>query len=146
MDGVKDCDRDYAEQVTAEHKISERTANGRIATKWIQKSSHADNHYLDAEVYCMAAADMLGVRTMSLQEDTPAPPASPTQNKETQENPWLSGFDGIKNNDDGYRNEHNSVFHYGASVIGYDSKTVVKNGGAFYVWGVQCVLVRVQRR
>jgi len=70
----KDCDRDYAEQVTAEHKITERS-HGREVTKWVPKTSHAANHYLDAEVYAMAAADVLGVRSLFLQEQEAAKPA-----------------------------------------------------------------------
>jgi len=63
----KGCDREYAEQVTAEHKVNTKTNGGRVKQVWVQKTTHADNHYLDAEVYCMAAADVLGVRTLHLQ-------------------------------------------------------------------------------
>ena len=45
----KDCGLDYAEQVTAEHKITERS-KGRVVQRWALKSSHADNHYLDCEI------------------------------------------------------------------------------------------------
>lgn len=62
----KDCDREYAEQVTSEHKIVERNAKGQEKNVWRIKASHADNHYLDCEVYSMAAADILGVRTLHL--------------------------------------------------------------------------------
>ena len=62
----KDCDREYAEQVTAEHKVNHR--NGKKTEQvWELKTTRADNHYLDTEVYAMAAADMLGVRTLHLQ-------------------------------------------------------------------------------
>lgn len=60
------CDLEYAEQVTAEHKITER-AGGKEVQRWVVKTSHADNHYLDAEVYAAAAADVLGVRSLFLQ-------------------------------------------------------------------------------
>ena len=62
------CDLEYAEQVTAEHKVNEKGAGGRVVQVWRQKTSHADNHYLDAEVYAMCAADILGVRSLHLQE------------------------------------------------------------------------------
>lgn len=62
------CDREYAEQVTAEHKVNVRTNNGKPRQEWKLKTSHADNHYLDTEVMCFAAADALGVRTLHLQE------------------------------------------------------------------------------
>lgn len=60
------CDLDYAEQVTAEHKITERSG-GKEVQRWVMKTSHADNHYLDCEVYAAAAADVLGVRNLYLQ-------------------------------------------------------------------------------
>ena len=60
------CDLDYAEQVTAEHKITERSG-GKEVQRWVLKTSHADNHYLDCEVYAAAAADVLGVRNLYLQ-------------------------------------------------------------------------------
>ena len=62
----KDCDRDYAEQVTAEHKITERS-KGKVTQRWALKSSHADNHYLDAECMAACAADVLEVRSLFLQ-------------------------------------------------------------------------------
>ncbi len=64
-------DEEYAEQVTAEHKINERQANGISVQKWVKKSSHGDNHYLDAEVYAMAAADIRGARSWHLERYEP---------------------------------------------------------------------------
>lgn len=90
------CDREYAEQVTAEHKVTEKSTNGRETTRWVPKKSHADNHYGDAEVYCMAAADILGVRTLHLQDDeTPAMPETPMRKKEDaafneENNSWIN--------------------------------------------------------
>lgn len=60
------CDMEYAEQITAEHKIKVKGSNNLV---WVPKTSHADNHYLDCEVYAMAVADVLGVRTLSLMAD-----------------------------------------------------------------------------
>ena len=62
------CDLDYAEQVTAEHKIIKRD-RGKEKRVWVPKKSHAANHYLDAEVYCFAAADLMGVRTLFLETE-----------------------------------------------------------------------------
>lgn len=45
------CDREYAEQVTAEHKVNVKMGNGKVKQEWQLKTSHADNHYLDCEVY-----------------------------------------------------------------------------------------------
>ncbi len=63
----KGCDQEYAEQVTAEHKVVERGAGGREKIVWKRKTSHAANHMLDCEVYAMAAADVKGVRSLFLQ-------------------------------------------------------------------------------
>ena len=63
------CDAEYAKQVTAEHKVTERSNNGQVKTVWVLKHSHADNHYLDCEVYAMAAAEMRGVKTLHLMPD-----------------------------------------------------------------------------
>ena len=60
------CDEEYANQVTAEHKVNVKK-NGSNRQEWKLKHSHGDNHYLDTEVYAMAAADILGVRTLHLQ-------------------------------------------------------------------------------
>lgn len=97
FDGI---DLEYCTQVTAEHKITEKGGGGKLRTRWVQKTSHADNHYLDCEVYGMAAADILGVRSLFLQENNPAPVArdpvvnSPPQKQEEeqwiqQDNSWI---------------------------------------------------------
>ena len=98
-----DCDREYAEQVTAEHKIIERNSKGIEKYLWKKKQSHADNHYLDCEVYAMAAADLLQVRTIHMQEITDVPkkqeisnepkPTDSEQSWISNDNSWLSGGD-----------------------------------------------------
>lgn len=90
FDGI---DLEYCTQVTSEHKITEKGGGGKLRTRWVQKTSHADNHYLDCEVYGMAAADILGVRSLFLQDNNHAPVArdpvvnSPPQRQE--ENQWI---------------------------------------------------------
>lgn len=89
------CDREYAEQVTAEQKVSERSG-GRVVEKWKPKASHADNHYLDCEVYAAAAADLLGVRSLFLQaeEENPAPKEKPVQTAQpAADDNWLPAMD-----------------------------------------------------
>ena len=96
FDGI---DLEYCTQVTAEHKITEKGGGGKLRTRWVQKTSHADNHYLDCEVYGMAAADILGVRSLFLEDNNPAPVArdpvvnSPPQRQEEewikQDNSWI---------------------------------------------------------
>jgi phage terminase large subunit GpA-like protein len=85
----KGCDQEYAEQVTAEHKVNVKTQGGRVIQKWVPKRSHIDNHYLDTEVYAIAAADILGVRTLHLrgEEEKNEPPA-PVQPDTPEEN-WI---------------------------------------------------------
>ena len=83
------CDEEYAEQVTAEHKILVKNGNSKPRLEWVPKHSHADNHYLDAEVYAMAAADTLGVRMLHLQgEQQQAQPEKKEQY--TPEEEWIS--------------------------------------------------------
>lgn len=70
----KGCDLDYAEQICAEEKVIEKKG-GRELEVWRPKSSHAANHYLDAEVYAALAADLLHVRylQMSTEQSKPEP-------------------------------------------------------------------------
>ena len=84
------CDEEYAMQVTAEHKVSVRK-NGVIRQVWQQKSSHGDNNFLDCEVYALAAADILGVRTLHLHnvKDSESVEGSAEQQKETPEEKWI---------------------------------------------------------
>lgn len=64
----QECDRDYAEQLASEHKVNV-TRSGRRVQEWHKRTAHADNHYLDCEVYDVCMADLLGVRSMHLQQD-----------------------------------------------------------------------------
>lgn len=88
----KDCDEEFAQQVTAEHKINVKTNNGREKTEWRLKKSHGDNHYLDTEVYCMAAADLLGVRALHLQTVEEKP--KNTQDSSSPEESWIQKHEG----------------------------------------------------
>lgn len=59
----EDCDPEYAQMITSEHKIIEKV-RGKLVSRWKQKQSGGDNHYLDCEVYAAAAADICGIRTI----------------------------------------------------------------------------------
>lgn len=84
----------YAEQVTAEHKVSVKSANGKVTSKWVVKSSHADNHYLDTEVYAFAAADLMQVRTLHLDNpDTEKSVEQPVQKVKNTEEDWIKAND-----------------------------------------------------
>lgn len=90
------CDREYAEQVTAEHKVNVKSGS-RVVQQWTLKNSHADNHYLDCEVYAMCAADMLGARTLHLDEveieprKEAAPPPTPEESWIGENEGWFTG-------------------------------------------------------
>lgn len=87
----KDIDDDYAEQVTAEHKVNEKRG-GKTVSIWKKKTSHADNHYLDCEVYSFAMADVLGVRTLHLTESAEEVVEENVNTKaEEFNNDWLGG-------------------------------------------------------
>lgn len=79
----KGCDREYAEQVTAEHRVTERSG-GRVVSRWRPKHSHADNHYLDCEVYAYVAADMRGLRMLHLQRPAIIPEHAPAAQVQAQ--------------------------------------------------------------
>lgn len=84
----KGCDGEYATQVTAEHKVLVKNGSGKPRLEWVQKYSHADNHYLDCEVYAMAAADTLGVRMLHLQ-DINEKPQEQKKEQYTPEEDWI---------------------------------------------------------
>lgn len=88
------CDYEYATQVTAEHKVNVKK-NGTVQQVWQLKYSHGDNHFLDTEVYAMAAADVLGVRTLHLQtEDVPKRQNAVPDEAQTAEEQWINVHDG----------------------------------------------------
>lgn len=95
----KDIDMEYCQQVTSEHKVVERTPKGEERLRWAKKFNNADNHYFDCEVYSFAAADVLGVRTLFLQEQEqaqPPQPRNPQHHEPQQQAPadsWILGHD-----------------------------------------------------
>lgn len=88
----KECDMEYAKQITAEHKVNIRGKNGRVTQVWKQKHSHGDNHYLDAEVYAYAAADMLGVRSLYLQNTETVTEEVPDK-RNAEEESWIGNHE-----------------------------------------------------
>lgn len=81
-----------------EPKVTERSG-GKEVQKWVLKSSHADNHYLDCEVYAAAAADVMGVRSLylkSVEGQAAAPePRKPAKQepRQSQEENWINQND-----------------------------------------------------
>ncbi|MCM1237406.1 MAG: phage terminase large subunit family protein, partial [Ruminococcus flavefaciens] len=63
--------------------------------RWELKTSHADNHYLDCEVYAAAAADVLEVRALFLQnpegaaENPPEKAVQPPRQETAPEENWI---------------------------------------------------------
>lgn len=88
------CDEEYAQQVTAEHKVNVKNGKGQQTLVWQPKTEGADNHYLDCEVYCMAAADIKGVRNLFLQNvvEEPKKP-EPKKEVQTPEENWIRAND-----------------------------------------------------
>ena len=82
----KGCDGNYAAQVTSEQKVTVKK-NGVTRNTWVPKTSHADNHYLDCEVYAMAAAEIMGVRSLHLQGVRDEPERQ--QAHESPEENWI---------------------------------------------------------
>ena len=90
FDGV---DQEYCEQVTSEHKVLERK-NGVESWVWQKKTSDAQNHYLDCEVYASCAADLMGGFAL-LEEPVEQPEAEVSA--EPEEDSW--GEDSWDNDD-----------------------------------------------
>jgi len=60
FDGI---DEEYASQICSEQLVEIRNKKtGQIKEEWQKTRSHADNHYLDCEVYSTMCADAYGVR------------------------------------------------------------------------------------
>lgn len=87
------CDSEYAQQVTAEHKVNIKKG-GTVQQVWQPKTSHADNHLLDCEVYAMCAADILGVRTLHLQnEEAVVPDRKEVREEHAPEEQWIQAHE-----------------------------------------------------
>lgn len=85
----KGCDREYAEQISAEEKILQR--KGAIDYWiWKPKASNVQNHYLDCEVYAALAADLLHVRYLTEYDiKEPEPPKQSKINKFINSEKWI---------------------------------------------------------
>lgn len=62
----------YLKQMTSEKKVIQRDKMGHTKEVWTVTSKGVPNHYLDAEVYATAAAEMLRVYALTV-EDEPQP-------------------------------------------------------------------------
>ena len=76
-----DPSEDYLKQFCAEQKIVVRDKKGRSREEWRPISAGAPNHYLDAEVGAVAAADM--IRVAAMRKDDQAKVYQPQVNKKS---------------------------------------------------------------
>jgi phage terminase large subunit GpA-like protein len=61
----RDFTEDYIKQMTSEHKVIVRDRKtGRAQEVWRKKTSGAQNHYWDCEVYAASAAKMIHVEAL----------------------------------------------------------------------------------
>lgn len=87
------CELEYAEQISSEHKVVEKTKAGKTIETWKPKKSNADNHYLDCEVYAYCAADICGIRDVLLEREE----KQDVQQTQTVENQWLKSNKNLYN-------------------------------------------------
>lgn len=78
----KDCDSEYAEQISSEEKVIEK---GKEV--WKKKTTNAANHFLDTEVYAGVAADILGIRYYRAEE---MEKNDNINNKKTEDNTFIN--------------------------------------------------------
>ena len=86
----KNTDKDYAEQLTAEHKVREKK-NGQEVQVWKPKKAHIDNHYLDCEVYSCCAADLLNVIQLQEQPEIIQQEIHSQEKNNNNDGGWLGG-------------------------------------------------------
>lgn len=70
---------EFFRHLTSEHKVYVRTRLGGVSPEWQVRPGGGANHWLDAEVYALAAADMVGVFAVQPQPAAGAAPASISQ-------------------------------------------------------------------
>lgn len=83
-----DCDIDYAQQITSEHKVKEKKGENEVMI-WRPKRAHIDNHYLDCEVYASCAGDLVNV--IALQEGDEIITSVQPKKKENNNSGWFGG-------------------------------------------------------
>lgn len=67
----------YTRHQLGEHKIRKVDRRGRVTEIWAPRYVGAPNHWFDAEVYALAAAEMLHVWQLTPATGLPAPPPAP---------------------------------------------------------------------
>ena len=87
------CDEEYAKQVTSEQKINVKNGRGQVRQQWKPKTSHADNHYLDCEVYALCAADVLEIRASFMDSIKDIKQSASKDTSYTPEENWIKQND-----------------------------------------------------
>ena len=88
--------RDYAEQIASEHKVLVTDPKTKVVHReWQLIRSHAQNHWLDCEVYAALAARMLNLQYLPTEEERAAVRGSSAPAaKDKEESSWLGGRSG----------------------------------------------------
>jgi phage terminase large subunit GpA-like protein len=84
---------EYLSQFTSEHKVLVRNRNtGRAKEVWQKKKTAVANHYLDAEVYAVAAADI--IRALNIRKDESARVHQRIVSQDTSRGNWIRKREG----------------------------------------------------
>ena len=84
---------EYLSQFTAEHKVLIRNRNtGKAKEVWQKKKAAVANHYLDAEVYAVAAADI--IRALNIRQDGATRVHQQIVSNEHSRSSWIKKRDG----------------------------------------------------
>ncbi len=86
-----DVDEVYLREVSAEHKKIMRNSKGEGVHVWALREGFRDNHYLDCEVYALAAADQKGFRKLVAPENAPRGPVRRAPIKNHDGRPYFVG-------------------------------------------------------
>jgi len=84
---------EYLNQFTSEHKVLVRNRNtGRAKEVWQKKKTAMANHYLDAEVYAVAAADI--IRALNIRKDESVRVHQQIVSQDTSRGNWIKKREG----------------------------------------------------
>ena len=89
----KDPTEEYLRQFTSEHKILIRNrTTGKARELWQKKKEASANHYLDAEVYALAAADI--IRALNMRREDAVRTHQPVASDEHSRRGWVRKSEG----------------------------------------------------
>ncbi len=89
----RDPSDEYLSQFTSEHKILIRNrTTGKAKEIWQKKKEASANHYLDAEVYALAAADI--IRALNMRPDEAPRTHQPVVSEDNSRRGWVKKSEG----------------------------------------------------